>query len=102
MSIPEDQLAVLEAEVAEVLGILERFEEDGVAEGIRRYADQIERISSTAGNAGLLGLQDICLLFRENLTNPDFRNRDLGDTERERLEEWPTLVIGYLIWLLAT
>ena len=96
MLVSEEQVAALEAEVAEVLGILEDFDAEGVTGGIRRYAEQVGRIGLAAGNAGFMGLQDVCLLFQENLADLGIRNRALGDTERERLEEWPTLVIGYL------
>ncbi len=96
MLVSEEQVAALEAEVAEVLGILEVFDEEGVTEGVRRYAEQVGRIGLAAGNAGFMGLQDVCLLFQENLADLGIRKRPLRDIERERLEEWPTLVIGYL------
>lgn len=104
MLVPEEDIAALEAEVAELLGILEmlpavgddRSDEEGVVAGIRRYADQVERVGLAAGNAGFLGLRDVCLLFQENLANSDFRQQGLGDAMRERLEEWPILAIGYL------
>lgn len=104
MLVPEEDIAALEAEVAELLGILEMLPtvgDDGsdgesVVVGIRRYADQVERVGLAAGNAGFLGLRDVCLLFQENLANSDFRQQGLGDAMRERLEEWPILAIGYL------
>ena len=49
-----------------------------------------------AGNTGFMGLRDVCLLFQEHLSNLDFRQQGMGDAVRERLEEWPILVIGYL------
>ena len=96
MSISEDQLAGLEAEVAGLLGVLEELEIAG-GQGIRRYADQVGRISSTAGTLGFRGLKDICLLFQDGLKNSTLSDRGLNDVERERLEEWPTLVMGYLM-----
>ena len=104
MLVPEEDIAALEAEVAELLGILEMLpavdddgsDEEGIVAGIRRYADQVERVGLVAGNAGFLGLRDVCLLFQENLANSDFRQQGLGDVMRERLEEWPILAIGYL------
>lgn len=96
MSISEDQLAGLEAEVAGLLGVLEELEIAG-GQGIRRYADQVGRISSTAGALGFRGLKDICLLFQDGLKNSTLSDRGLNDAERERLEEWPTLVMGYLM-----
>ena len=104
MLVSEESVAVLEAEVAEALGILEGLpaengeaDQEGIAAVIRRYAEQVERIGLAAGEAGFSGLQDTCLLFQENLTALSARGQGLGDTERERLEEWPTLVIGYLM-----
>ncbi len=104
MLVPEEDIAALEAEVAELLGILEMLpavdddgsDEEGIVAGIRRYADQVERVGLAAGNAGFFGLRDVCLLFQENLANSDFRQQGLGDVMRERLEEWPILAIGYL------
>lgn len=96
----EADVAALEADVAELLGILETLPTEGggdeIAVGLSRYAEQVERIGLAAGQAGFLGLRDVCLLFRENLLDPDGCQRSLGDVERERLEEWPILVIGYL------
>ncbi len=98
-------VAALEADVAELLGILETLPTesggaatggDQVPAGIGRYAEQVGRIGLAAGQAGFLGLQDVCLLFQEVLLDPRFCQRRLGDAERERLEEWPIFVIGYL------
>lgn len=104
MLVSEESVAVLEAEVAEALGILEGLptengeaDQEEIAAVIRRYAEQVERIGSAAGEAGFSGLRDTCLLFQENLTALGARGQGLSDAERERLEEWPTLVIGYLM-----
>jgi hypothetical protein len=104
MLVSEPDVAALEADVAELLGILEMFPTEGgvtpkkneMAAGISRYAEQVERIGLAAGRAGFLGLQDVCLLFQEILLDSDLCQRNLGDVERERLEEWPILVIGHL------
>lgn len=104
MLVSEESVAVLEAEVAEALSILEELpaendkaDQEKIGLVIRRYVAQVERISSTAGEAGFSGLQDTCLLFQENLTALETRGQGLSDAERERLEEWPVLVIGYLM-----
>ena len=96
MFVSEEQVAVLEAEVAGLLGILELLDENGAIEGIRCYAGQVERIGLMAGNAGFMGLREVCLLFQEHLSDWDFHQQGMGDAVRERLEEWPILVIGYL------
>ncbi|MDG4553057.1 MAG: response regulator [Candidatus Competibacter sp.] len=102
--VSEESVAVLEAEVAEALGILEGLpaendgaDQDEITAVLGRYAEQVERIGSAAGEAGFSGLQDICLLFHENLTTLNVRGQGLDDARRERLEEWPILVIGYLM-----
>jgi len=104
MLVPEEDIAALEAQVAELLGILEvlpmvgsdDFNEDAISASIRCYADQVERVGLMASNIGFPGLRDVCLLFQENLINVDLRQLCLSDVVRERLEEWPILVIGYL------
>ncbi|MFO1424637.1 MAG: response regulator [Candidatus Competibacteraceae bacterium] len=96
MLISEEQIAALEAQVAELLGLLELLDEDGVAEGVRRYAEQVGYIGGTADNAGFPGLREICRSFQDHLADLSGGGRDLSDAERERLEEWPILVIGYL------
>ena len=35
--------------------------------------------------------------FQDGLKNSTLSDRGLNDAERERLEEWPTLVMGYLM-----
>ena len=96
MLVLEDQVAALEAEVAELLGFLELLDEQGVADGIHRYAEQLGRIGLAAGNAGLPGLKEVCRLFQNHLADSDIGDRNPSDAERERLEEWPILVMGYL------
>jgi len=103
MAIPQEKYTVLEMEIAKVVGILlEALAEDAgsgteaIAYGLERYAQQVEHIGIAAGTAGLSGLQDVCTLFRENLHELGAQNRKLTDNERELLEEWPTLVMGYL------
>ena len=104
MLVSEESVAALEAEVAEALGILEELpvesgeiERDEIAAVIHRYAGHVAHIGLAAGEAGFLGLQDTCLLFQENLTTLAASGQGLSDAERERLEEWPILVIGYLV-----
>ncbi len=96
MLVSEEHIEALEAQVAELLGILELLDEDGAAEGIHRYTEQLGRIGLAAGNTGFLGLREVCRLFQNHLANLDLGDRDLSDAERERLEEWPILVMGYL------
>jgi hypothetical protein len=96
MLISEEQVAALEAQVAELLGLLELLDEEGGAEGIRRYAEQVGRIGWEADDAGFPGLGTVCRWFQDQLAGLSIDGRDLSDVERERLEEWPILVMGYL------
>jgi chemosensory pili system protein ChpA (sensor histidine kinase/response regulator) len=102
MLVPEEDRAALEAEVAELLGILETLPtaDDGSGSNDRvdlsGYTAQVAQIGRLAGNAGLPGLWEVCQQFRERLVTAEAGGLDLDDTVRERLEEWPILVIGYL------
>ena len=96
MLIAEEQVAALEAQVAELLGFLELLDGEGVAEGVRCYAEQVGHIGLAAGDAGLAGLQEVCRQFHGHLADLDIGGCSLSSDERERLEEWPILVIGYL------
>lgn len=96
MPVSEEKIAALEAQVAELVGILEVIDDDGSAKGIGRYAEQVDRIGLAAGDAGLPELQAVCLLFQKYLADLDAGDRNPGAAERERLEEWPILVMGYL------
>ncbi len=96
MLVSEQQVAALEAQVAELLGFLELLDGEGVAEGVRCYAEQVGHIGLAAGDAGLAGLQEVCRLFHSRLADLDIGDHGLSDGERERLEEWPILVIGCL------
>ncbi|NJN45171.1 MAG: hypothetical protein HC808_00165 [Candidatus Competibacteraceae bacterium] len=64
-------------------------------EYIERYAQQVERIGFAAG-IQMPGLQDVCLLFQEALTDLRERGDVLSDMERGLLESWPMLVMSYL------
>lgn len=93
MLISEEQVAALEAQVAELLGLLELLDGEGITEGIRQYAEQVGRIGQAADNAGFPGLREVCRLFQDHLAGLG-GDHGLSDAERERLEEWPILVIG--------
>ncbi|MDG4549235.1 MAG: response regulator [Candidatus Contendobacter sp.] len=95
MLISEEQVAALEAQVAELLGLLELLDGEGITEGIRQYAEQVGRIGQAADNAGFPGLREVCRLFQDHLAGLG-GDHGLSDAERERLEEWPILVIGCL------
>lgn len=66
------------------------------AEGLRRYAEHVERIGEAASDAAYPGLQDVCLLFRESLQSLSERSAPLTETQRSRLNAWPELVQAYI------
>ncbi|MDS4030578.1 MAG: response regulator [Candidatus Contendobacter sp.] len=96
MLISEEQVAALEAQIAELLGLLELLDEDGITDGIRQYAEQVGRVGQAADDAGSPGLREVCRLFQNHLAGLSSDGRGLSDAERERLEEWPILVMGCL------
>ncbi len=63
---------------------------------IARYSAQVERINNAAEAAGLLGLQNVGLLFQDALTRMGERDHALNDETRHLLEIWPALVLGYI------
>jgi chemosensory pili system protein ChpA (sensor histidine kinase/response regulator) len=104
MVVLEEKFTALETAVAEVVNILfeilaEESPDDEVAAlpaKLDRYARQVERIGMAAEAAGFMGLRDLCILFQEKLGELGAQERVLLDDERLLLEEWPTLVVGYL------
>jgi len=106
MAVLEEKFTALETEVAEVVNILFELlsEEDPVTEAVSldgqltRYAQQVERIGLAAEAAGFMALRDLCILFQERLVElgEGVQGLALSEDARLVLEEWPTLVVGYL------
>ncbi|MEZ5582098.1 MAG: Hpt domain-containing protein [Candidatus Competibacteraceae bacterium] len=106
MAVLEENFTALETEVAEVVNILFELlsEEDPSNEAasldgqIERYAQQVERIGLAAETAGFMALRELCVLLQEKLVElaESAQGRALSEDERLVLEEWPTLVVGYL------
>lgn len=102
MAALDTKMTELETEVAELVGILletrtsDETTDAALAENFSRYTQQVEHLAKAAENACLLGLQDVCLLFQENLVQLSVQQRPLKDDEWQAMEEWPALVIGYL------
>ena len=103
MATPDERFTVLETEVAGIIEILfnklseaEAGNQETIAEGLMHYAKQVGRIAEASNIAGFVGFQDICMLFQEALHSLYERGAGLSEEERERLEEWPTLVMSYL------
>ncbi|MCP5458865.1 MAG: response regulator [Gammaproteobacteria bacterium] len=104
MAVLEEKYTVLETAVAEVVNILfEILAEENpdnevvtLPDKLGRYAQQVERVGMAAEEAGFMGLRDLCILFQEKLGELAELQRPLWDDERMLLEEWPTLVVGYM------
>ncbi|MEE4380099.1 MAG: hypothetical protein V2J55_21640, partial [Candidatus Competibacteraceae bacterium] len=106
MAVLEEKFTALETEVAEVVNILFELlsEEDPATETVSldgqldRYAQQVERIGLAAEAAGFMALRDLSILLQEKLVElgETAQGRALSEDERLVLEEWPTLVVGYL------
>ncbi|MEZ5591348.1 MAG: ATP-binding protein [Gammaproteobacteria bacterium] len=63
---------------------------------LRRFAEQLHKISDNAVAAGMLGFYDLSLLFAEQLNQISEREDDCSQDELALLEEWPTLAMCYL------
>jgi chemosensory pili system protein ChpA (sensor histidine kinase/response regulator) len=104
MTIPDETFSALEAEVAALIDVLlEAFADPEamddpaiVAGGLARYRGQVERIGALADAGGLAGLSRVCGLFRERVSALALAGNPVQDRQRELLEEWPGLTIGYL------
>ena len=104
MTIPDETFSALEAEVAALIDVLlEAFSdpeamEDGaiVADGLARFGERVERIGALAEAGGLDGLGRVCGLFLDQLRAIARLENPLEDRQRELLEEWPGLTVGYL------
>ncbi len=94
-----EPMEVLQLQVTELVNILmESFPEDeaseGLTQGIERYNQQLELIATSADDADLMGLNNVCLLFQETLN--ELADSEVSAEQRNLLEEWPTLAMGYL------
>ncbi len=94
-----EPMEVLQLHVTELVGIfMDAFSEgaasDSVTQGIERYSQQLEPIATAAADAELMGLNNVCLLFQEALA--ELTDGKISAEQRNLLEEWPTLVMGYL------
>ncbi|NJN45172.1 MAG: hypothetical protein HC808_00170 [Candidatus Competibacteraceae bacterium] len=106
MAVLEEKFTALETEVAEVVNILFELlsEEDPATEAgsldgqLDCYTQQVQRIGLAAEAAGFMALRDVCILLQEKLIElgEGAQGRALSEDERLVLEEWPTLVVGYL------
>src|SRR5215475_14615278 len=69
---------------------------DIVAQGLARYARQVESIGMMAESGDLIGLSQVCRRYQQALEQLAGCREVLSEPVRVALEEWPTLVMAYL------
>src|SRR5215510_16109118 len=69
---------------------------DIVAQGLERYARQVESIGMMAESGEFIGLSHVCRRYQQALKQLAGYREALGEPVRVALEEWPTLVMTYL------
>jgi len=72
-------------------------EADGTEQALPRYIEIMQRIEEAAGNSGMVGLQSVCAMVEANLQTVYTESRQLDSAENLLLEEWPELLMGYVI-----
>src|SRR5215470_16202281 len=66
------------------------------AEGLKRYARQVESIGMMAESGEIIGLSQVCRCYQQTLEQLAGCREVLSEPVRVALEEWPTLVMAYL------
>ena len=69
---------------------------DIVAQGLERYALQVESIAQMAESGEFIGLSHVCRRYQQALEQLAGCREALSEPVRLGLEEWPTLVMAYL------
>jgi chemosensory pili system protein ChpA (sensor histidine kinase/response regulator) len=69
---------------------------DITAQGLERYARQVESIALMAESGELIGLSQVCRRYQQALEQFAGCSAALSEPIRLALEEWPTLVMAYL------
>lgn len=108
MSIPSQQLSTildgLHHEVVETMdecltSISSANDEDKLnttTRALAECAERIELLGMSAATTGMMGLMDVCMLFKEALLSLVKANRLLSDEEFQTLSAWAPLVHAYL------
>jgi chemotaxis protein histidine kinase CheA/ActR/RegA family two-component response regulator len=111
MSTANDNFTELVTQVAALIDILlETFAADDsdtdevgdidntdiVAQGLERYALQVESIARMAESGEFMGLSHVCRRYQPALERLASCREALSEPVRLALEEWPTLVMAYL------
>src|SRR5215470_18065382 len=66
------------------------------AQGLERYARQVESIGMMAESGEFIGLSQVCRCYQQALEQLAGCREALSEPVRIALEEWPTLVMAYL------
>jgi chemotaxis protein histidine kinase CheA/CheY-like chemotaxis protein len=72
-------------------------EAEGAELALPRYIELMQRIEAAAASADIVGLQSVCAIVEANLQTIYTEGRELNPAEFLLLEEWPELLMGYVI-----
>ena len=64
---------------------------------LQQYIEIMQRLADSATSAELIGLETVCTLVEANLQTVYSEGRGLTNAEFKQLEEWPELLMGYII-----
>lgn len=69
----------------------------GAAQALPRFIEIMQRLADAAASSDMIGLQSACIMVEANLQSVLSEGRELDSAERVLLEEWPELLMGYVI-----
>ena len=69
---------------------------DSLNASIEEIVDKIEDIAFSAGEANLLGIQDICMLMKEHILDAQASNHSISPAQYESFNHWLQLTKEYL------
>ena len=70
---------------------------EGAAQALPRYIEVMQRIAEAAAASAMEGLQSVCAMVEANLQTLYTEGRELNSAQLLLLEEWPELLMGYVI-----
>jgi HPt (histidine-containing phosphotransfer) domain-containing protein len=86
----------IEQALAELEGLAAAIDLAQNATIVRGYAAVLEQLGDAAADAGLLGLLEACVAFRELLGRLDDDGEPLSEETCDALRDWPTILRSYL------
>lgn len=72
-------------------------EAKGTGQALPRYIEVMQRIEEAAGASSMEGLQSVCAMVEANLQMLYTEGIELNSAQLLLLEEWPELLMGYVI-----